>query len=114
VFLQFAGWIFNSVQAAEAYSFIVFLMNKIAAIVLLPFLLLLAFSDAPLSHYTAIVAGFVVAVLFLYRFLVSLRSIKQDLKVGPLHFFIFLVGVEILPLLLIYKGLVSFYYNRTL
>ena len=41
--IQLTGWIFNAKEPATTYSFIVFLVNKIIGLVLLPLLLLLAF-----------------------------------------------------------------------
>ena len=42
--LKISGWLFNMPEAADAYIFIVFIVNKMIGILLLPFLVLLAFT----------------------------------------------------------------------
>src|SRR6185312_13122444 len=42
--LKFMGWMSGMQQAADNYIFVIFLVNKITGIVLLPFVILLAFS----------------------------------------------------------------------
>ena len=43
--LKICGWLFNMQQAADSYIFIVFIINKVIGISVLPFLILLAFTD---------------------------------------------------------------------
>ena len=102
-FLQFIGWVFNTKEAANTYIFIVFLSNKIIAIALLPFLLILAFTGGQIAEVAFIISLFFVGGMLLYRYLVSLASVRSDLSINPLHFFLYLCAIEILPLLLIYK-----------
>jgi hypothetical protein len=103
-FLHFAGWVFNTKEAASTYIFIVFLSNKIITIVLLPFLLVLAFTGGLFAEIALTISLFVVMVMLLYRYLVSLSSVRSDLSINPLHFFLYLCSIEILPLLIIYKA----------
>ncbi len=110
-FLQFIGWVFNTKEAANTYIFIVFLSNKIIAVALLPFLLILAFTGGQLAEVAFIISLFFVGGMLLYRYLVSMASVRSDLSINPLHFFLYLCTVEILPLLLIYK--VAFNYIGT-
>ena len=108
LFLQFSGWVFNVKDAMSSYIFIVFLVNKIMGVLLIPFLLLLAFSVGSILQVTITVSLIAVAGFFLYRYLVSLGTINKNLKVNPLHFFLYLCAVEVLPLLIIYKALFNF------
>jgi hypothetical protein len=43
--LKLSGWLFNMQEAANSYIFIVFVINKMIGILLLPFLILLAFTQ---------------------------------------------------------------------
>lgn len=104
LFLHFSGWVFNTKEAAHTYIFIVFLSNKIIAITLLPFLLVLAFSTGQIAEVTYIISVFLISAMLLYRYLVSLSSVRSDLSINPLHFFLYLCSIEILPLLIIYKA----------
>lgn len=112
LFLRFSGWIFNVKEAANSYIFIVFMSNKIIGILLIPFLLLLAFSSAEIAAVSVTVSLILVGIMLLYRYLVSMGSIRHELKVNALHFFLYLCAVEILPLLLIYKLLFNYIGNN--
>ena len=108
LFLVFSGWVFNVKEAAGTYVFVVFLVNKITGIVLLPVVLLLAFSGAALSQTVITVSLIIVGLLLLYRYIVSVGTVRRDLKVNAIHFFLYLCTVEIMPLLLIYKMLFNY------
>jgi hypothetical protein len=109
LFLLFAGWVFNAKEAAGSYVFLVFLVNKIMGILLVPCILILAFSAATVVNVTLLVSLIMVGLLFLYRYFVSFNAIRSRLKVNLLHFFLYLCAVEVLPLLLIYKVLVNYF-----
>lgn len=108
LFLAFSGWVFNVPEATNAYTFIVFLVNKVLGIVLIPFILMITFSPLPIRQIAITISAGVALVLFMYRYLVSFGVIRSNLKVSALHFFLYLCAVELLPLLLIYKLLVNF------
>jgi len=106
--IQLTGWIFNAKEPATTYSFIVFLVNKIIGLVLLPLLLLLAFSENNIWDVTVTVAGCVVIFMLFFRYVISLTIIRSSLSIHPLHFFIYLCAVEIMPMMIIFKLLFSF------
>lgn len=103
LFLLFSGWVFNAREAASIYLFVVFFVNKLIGIILVPFLLLLAFASLPIVNVAATIGGCLVAGLLLYRYVVSVGTIRSSLKVNALHFFLYLCAVEVLPLVLMYK-----------
>lgn len=104
LFLQFSGWVFNTKEAVQTYIFIIFLSNKIIAIALLPFLIVLSFNVGQIAEITYTISLLLIVAMLLYRYLVSLSSIRKDLSITPLHFFLYLCTIEILPLLIIYKA----------
>ncbi|MEJ8841163.1 DUF4271 domain-containing protein [Lacibacter sp. H375] len=108
VFLQVSGWLFGMKNAAETYSFIVFLINKIVGVVLLPFLFVIAFAEKELAGIAITISLVVIVGLFLYRFLRAYRPVQAEIKVGRFHFFIFFLAFEIAPLLVIYKLILGF------
>ena len=110
-FLHFIGWVFNTKEAANSYIFIIFLSTKIIAVCLIPFLLILAFTGGQIAEVAYIISLLFIVAMLLYRYLVSLISLRSDLKINPLHFFLYLCAIEMLPLLLIYK--VAFNYIGT-
>ena len=107
--LKITGWIFNMREIADSYVFIVFIVNKMIGILLLPFLILLAFALGDVYSVAFTLSVCVVAGLVAYRFILSFAAIRNQVRVNPFHFFLYLIAFEIAPLLLIYKGLLVFF-----
>lgn len=108
LFLEFSGWLFSIKNAAGTYSFIVFLINKIIAVLLVPFLFIIAFANRELAGIAITVSLVVVGGLFLYRFLRAYSPVQSEIKVGRFHFFLFFLAFEVAPLLVIYKLVLGF------
>ncbi len=108
LFISFSGWVFNNKEAAQSYVFLVSMVNRIMGILLIPFIIFLAFGNPQILNIVITISIGLVVILFLYRYLVSFGSLRNDLKINPFHFFIYLCAVEILPMLLIYKLLVNY------
>jgi Domain of unknown function (DUF4271) len=106
--LKFTGWVLNLSAATDSYIFIVFIINKIIGIFLLPFLVLLAFSQGDLYQIAITLSWCGLACLVVYRFILSYSAVRNKIKVKPFHFIIYLFAFEIVPLLLIYKLLIYF------
>ncbi len=105
LFISLFGWSFSVQEPAANYKFIVFLVNKIAGLCFIPLLLVLMYAtDANFSVITTIAIA-IISILLIYRYIVSLNIVGKKLKINPLHFFLYLCAVEILPLLIIYKVL---------
>lgn len=112
LFLSFAGWIFNAKEGAETYIFIVFLINKIIGVMLIPFILVIAFAERSLVDAAVTASVILLIMLFIYRYFVSLKSFRSDLHINPFHFFLYLCGVEIVPLLVIGKAVFNYIDGR--
>ncbi len=106
--LKLCGWLFRIPDATDAYTFIVFTTNKIIGILLLPLLVLLAFTTGPFKETVLSLSVMVIGALFLYRFFLSYVSIHRQVKVDLFHFLLYLCAFEIAPLLLINKLLFHF------
>lgn len=107
--LKISGWIFNMQDAADSYIFIVFVINKMLGIFLMPFVLMLAYTDGNVYSFVFFLSFALIGVMLLYRFLLSFAAVKSQIKLSPFHFFIYLCAFEIAPLLIIYKGLLLFF-----
>jgi len=101
--LKITGWLFNVSNATDAYTFIVFIINKILGIFLLPFLLILAFSNEPLYSIGMIISWFGIGLLLIYRFILSYSAVRKEVNLNSFHFILYVLGFEVVPLLLIYK-----------
>ncbi|PWT99646.1 MAG: hypothetical protein C5B52_10205 [Bacteroidetes bacterium] len=107
--LKVAGWIFGQKEAAETYIFIVFLVNKVMSVLLLPAILILAFADPSLQGI-ALTLSILLLILFIgYRFIRSYTTIRNELRISQLHFFLYICGFELVPVLLIYKLLMNLF-----
>jgi Domain of unknown function (DUF4271) len=103
--LKFTGWVTGYREVTDAYVFVIFLICKIIGVLLVPFIILMAFTDEVIANGSALVSLLIIVLLLLLRFLRSYGLLQNQLKVSRFHFFLYITGVEILPLLLIYKGL---------
>jgi len=106
--LVIAGWVFNIRSATGTYIFIVFLVNKMIGIFLLPMVILLSFPNQYLLPVLIPLSYVVMILLLVYRFLNSFRPIRSEIKLNRFHFFLYLCAFEIAPILLIYKMLLTF------
>ncbi|HUQ64777.1 MAG TPA: DUF4271 domain-containing protein [Flavitalea sp.] len=109
IFLNIVGWIFGVSNVTDTYIFIVFLINKMIGIFLLPMIALLAFPTPVLLPVMLMVSYILVGGMVFYRFIISYRPVRSEIKVNRFHFFLYLCAFEIAPLLLIYKVLLNFF-----
>jgi hypothetical protein len=107
VFLNIVGWIFGISNVTDTYIFIVFLINKMIGIFLLPIIALLAFPTPVLYQAVLTISYILVGGMLFYRFIISYRPVRNEIKLNRLHFFLYLCAFEIAPLLLIYKVLLT-------
>ena len=106
--LKFTGWVSGLQEVTDIYVFIIFLINKIIGIFLVPFIVILAFSDSAIVKIAALISLMSIGILLLLRFFRSYGLLQNQLKISRFHFMLYLTGIELLPLLLIYKGLMVY------
>jgi hypothetical protein len=106
--LKFTGWVSGHKQQTDTYIFIIFLINKIVGIILVPFVVIIAFSDQYLVHIATLVSLAIVGILLFLRFIRGYELMRQNIKLSRFHFFLYIIGIEILPLLLVCKALLIF------
>jgi Domain of unknown function (DUF4271) len=111
--LKICGWLFNMDEAADSYIFIVFIVNKMMGILLLPFLLILAFSLGKAYAVGLTFSWCLIAGLLVYRFILTYAAIHNQVRVNLFHFFLYLCAFEIAPLLLVSKALLIFFNQTT-
>jgi len=107
--LIICGWLFNMRKASDSYIFIVFIINKIIGISLLPFIVLLGFTEGVMYAVALVMSWCCVGGLLLYRFILGFAAIRNEVRFNLFHFFLYLCAFEIAPLLLIYKLLLFFF-----
>lgn len=105
IVISFTGWVFNAKEAASEYRFIVFLINKLLGVAIMPLLFLIAFSSSHIQGISITIVLCLTVFCLAIRYIVTLSRIRRNLSVTAFHFFIYLCAVEIMPLLVIYKVL---------
>jgi ABC-type multidrug transport system fused ATPase/permease subunit len=103
--LRIIGWLFQMQEASNTYTFIVFLVNKVLGVMLLPVVVLMSLAPVSLHPALVTIVLFLLSALFIYRYIISYPGIKASVRVNQFHFFLYLCAFEIVPLLIIYKGL---------
>lgn len=107
--LKIFGWLFNMKESADNYIFVVYIINKVIGIFLLPFLVLLSFIKGYAYTLALVLSWCGIGILLIYRFLLTYAYIRNQVRFNPFHFFLYLCAFEIAPLLLIYKALLFFF-----
>jgi hypothetical protein len=104
--IRFSGWAFKVEPITEYYLFNIFLINKAIAIILLPFTVILAFSDPAVAQPAFIVSISIILILFINRYLRSWQVFGSFFQYSKFHFFTYLCASELLPLAVLMKLLV--------
>jgi hypothetical protein len=101
--LKISGWLFGMEEVTETYLFIVFLINKVVGVLLLPATMMLALGSNTLQPVLLIISLLGLMILYLYRYLIALPLVRNHSALTGFHFFIYLCAFEVVPVLLIYK-----------
>lgn len=101
--LRFLGWVLEIKEIVEGYMFTIFLINKILGIVLLPVILILAFSPSFLSNIVLDISVLFVVVFLGYRYFRAFPVLTTSIKISKFHFFIYLCAFEVVPVLVLGK-----------
>ena len=101
--LKFVGWVFKIDQVTEAYTYNVFLINKILSVVLLPFAILLAFGQGGWLRLMLLIACLLAGILLINRYTRSWSSLGSFFQYSKFHFFMYFCASELLPLAILVK-----------
>ena len=101
--LKFVGWVTGMKTEAETYIFIVFLINKILGVLLLPFIILLAFSSQGWQGTLILCSLIMIALLFLSRYFRSYDLLQHKLMINRFHFLLYIISFEIFPVIILAK-----------
>jgi hypothetical protein len=106
--LKFIGWISDIQRTTDSYIFAIFLVNKIMGILLVPIIILLAFFDESWLPAITNISFMVIALFFLSRYIKSYGAIEKKIPISRFHFLVYIIGAEVLPIVLIYKVVVDY------
>jgi Domain of unknown function (DUF4271) len=106
--LKFMGWLTGYLDEANTYIFVVFLINKIVGICLIPIVVVIAFSEDAVVNAAIGISILLIGLLLLLRFFRSYGLLQHRLNVSRFHFLLYIFSLEILPLLIMYKAMEVF------
>jgi hypothetical protein len=106
--LKFMGWMSGMQQAAENYIFVIFLVNKIIGIILIPFIIFIALSTPSSVNYITIFSLLILGLFFLSRYIKTYGVLEYKFPLQPLHFVIYILALEVIPLFIIYKVAIDY------
>lgn len=106
--LKFTGWVSDIQQTTNNYIFVIFLVNKITGILLVPIIILLAFLKTEWVPIVANISFMVLGLLFLSRYIKSYGALQNKIPMNPFHFVIFILAAEVIPLFLMYKVAIDY------
>lgn len=101
--IRFSGWAFGVSALTGQYLFNVYLINKILAILLLPFVFILAFADPQWAHIVVVISLLVVGALVVMRYARSWLALRNFFANSRFHFLTYFCASEILPLAVLTK-----------
>lgn len=107
--LRITGWLTNYRSEAGTYIFIIFLLNKVAGILLLPFIIVIIFSAQTIASYGVYLSLIMLGFFLLLRFLRSYALLQNKLKLTRFHLLLYVLSLEILPIALIYRAVELFF-----
>jgi hypothetical protein len=107
--LKMIGAVLGMQGAANAYIFIVFVVNKMIGILLLPVVVLLAFTSGGLRETTLRLSFVLLILMLLYRIILTFAAVRNQIKVNPFHFLLYILAFEVAPLLLVYRALLLYF-----
>ena len=108
IVLKFTGWLTGLREATDTYLFVIFLINKIIGVLLVPVIIIISFSESMIVKVVISVSLLLIILLLILRFFRSYGLLQNQLKVSRFHFLLYILGIEVVPLLLIYKSLMIF------
>ena len=103
VFLQLSTWLFGFEELLNNYIFTLFMINKVIGILLLPFILLIAFAPSDWAVTSINCSLILISFLLIYRYIRAYGLVRHHISFSKFHFFLYLCGFEIAPVLLLGK-----------
>ena len=101
--LTFVGWLFPIHIVSSTYNFSIVIFNIIIGLILVPFIVLLAYGPSDLLKILFYLAGGTIVCIFLFQQLRALFLSGKYLTANKFHFFLYLCTIEIAPVIVLIK-----------
>lgn len=103
IFYSILRRVFKDPGIIREYLFEVFLINKAAGILLLPFIIGLVIANISKAHALILIIAISAFIFIVFRFIQGLR-LSMDYKVSGIYIILYLCTLEILPFLVLTKA----------
>jgi hypothetical protein len=107
ILLKIVGAIFPIEKELGTYSFTIIVFQIILGIALLPFMIFIAYGTEELIPYAIYGAFIMIGIFYIYRSLRGLFIGNRFLAYHKFHFLLYICTVEIAPLVVLLKVLLS-------
>ena len=91
------------------FNFHVMLLNGLGGLLLIPFLFVMLLGGAELARLAMVISLIMLGILFLIRGFIGFQLGSGFLTQNPIHFILYICTLEIVPVLLLYKGLMGWF-----
>lgn len=106
--LKFLGWLFQYDKLTNNYIFTIFSINKLTGIFLLPLSTIISLSNQNISTIGWTLSLILISGMFIYRYIAAIGLIRGEYKISAFHFLLYVIAFEILPTIILYKGVINF------
>ena len=106
--IKFMGWLTTYKTASGQYIFVIFLINKMIGVFLIPIIILLAFAPNEWTSSIILLSWLLLGTLFILRYFRTYGLLQKQLSLNVFHFLLYLISIEILPLLILSRLLTNF------
>lgn len=106
--LVLARWLFGYREAMDTYIFVVFYLNKVLGLLLLPAVVLLWLGNPSVHAPVLTLSLLLLGLVFVYRYRLILPLVRSLTGISVGHFLLYLFGFEVLPIILLSKILLNY------
>ncbi|WP_346238211.1 DUF4271 domain-containing protein [Niabella insulamsoli] len=103
--LKSIGWIFKTVTLVEDYIFLIFLVNKILAVFLLPLTIFITLTNEESSTIGWTLSWILISAFILYRYFAAVSLVRKEKGLNLFNFILYIAAFEVLPTIVLYKGI---------
>lgn len=107
IVLRLTGVVFETSKPMITYTFVIFLINNILGILLIPMVIALSFMPGYMENYIVKIAMVLIFTAFSYRIIKGLIIGYSFQNFSKFYLFVYLCALEIFPLLVLIKLFIS-------
>ncbi len=105
--LKICGWLFEQEREMATYIFNIFIINNILGMVLIPFVVILAYNESIAVSWVLSIPVVLIVLSFGWRLFRGVQIGLASPSFSPLYLFLYLCTLEIAPLLVLIRIIVS-------